>query len=219
MKRLLINAGLLFSLFLPLLDQDARRSPDIRRLELGQVVERELAAGQSHSYQITLAADQYLHVVIEQRGVDVGVALLGPDGKKLAEANSAKGQQGIEVLTFIAEASGDYRLEVRTVEKNAVPGRYEVKVTAQRTPTAEERALEEARRSSEESRSFRQKGKYNEALPGAEHALAIREKVLGPEHPMVAESLHDLAILYDDKEDYAKAEPLNLRALAIREKS
>ncbi len=35
----------------------------------------------------------------------------------------------------------------------------------------------------------------------------------------MADSLHALASLYDDKSDYAKAEPLNLRALAIREKT
>jgi hypothetical protein len=45
--------------------------------------ERELAGDQSHAYQIALAAGQYLHVVAEQRGIDVVVTLFGPDGKKL----------------------------------------------------------------------------------------------------------------------------------------
>lgn len=41
---------------------------DVGRLEPNQPIERELKGGESHSYQITLAADEYLHVVVEQRG-------------------------------------------------------------------------------------------------------------------------------------------------------
>jgi hypothetical protein len=44
------------------------------------------------------------------------------------------------------------------------------------------------------------------------------EKALSPEHPEVASSLNRLAHFYHDQEQYAKAEPLYLRALAIRKK-
>jgi CHAT domain-containing protein len=49
--------------------------------------------------------------------------------------------------------------------------------------------------------------------------MAIWEKSLGPEHPSFATALNSLAELYYDKGDYAKAEPLFQRALAVREKS
>ena len=62
-------------------------------------------------------------------------------------------------------------------------------------------------------------GKYDRAIPLAERALAIWEKALGPEHPDVATSLNNLALLYKAKGDYARAEPLYQRALAIREKA
>ena len=45
------------------------------------------------------------------------------------------------------------------------------------------------------------------------------EKALGPEHPDVAQSLNNLAGLYQAQGQYAKAEPLHQRALAIREKA
>jgi hypothetical protein len=35
------------------------------QLEPGKPIERELAGGQSHSYQLTLDAGQYLHLVVE----------------------------------------------------------------------------------------------------------------------------------------------------------
>jgi tetratricopeptide (TPR) repeat protein len=49
-------------------------------------------------------------------------------------------------------------------------------------------------------------------------ALAIQVKVLGPNHPQVAASLNNLAVLYQDESQYAQAEPLYKRALAIWEK-
>jgi len=188
-------------------------------LEPGPPVARELATGETHSYRIPLAADQYLSVLVEQRGIDITATLIGPDNVKRTDANNARGTQGVETLTIIADAPGDYRLEVRPAERNAPSGRYAVTLVARRPPTADERTLEEARRLFDESLSLRQKGKYNEALPPAERALAIRERVLGAEHPAVADSLNQVATLLDDKQDYAKAEAPNLRALAIREKA
>src|SRR5207247_4174216 len=48
-------------------------------------------------------------------------------------------------------------------------------------------------------------------------ALAIRERRLGPDHPKVAESLTNLALLLRNHGDLSAAEPLLRRALAIRE--
>src|ERR1700730_11038133 len=61
-------------------------------------------------------------------------------------------------------------------------------------------------------------GKSAGAIPLAEQVLAYKESVLGPENPDTAKSLNDLAELYHQTHDYAKAEPLFQRALKIREK-
>ena len=49
-------------------------------------------------------------------------------------------------------------------------------------------------------------------------SLEMREAILGLEHPDVAQSLNNLAALYNDKQLYEKAEPLYIRALEIRRK-
>jgi tetratricopeptide (TPR) repeat protein len=59
---------------------------------------------------------------------------------------------------------------------------------------------------------------YAQAKPLYERALAIYEKVLGPEHPHTAMSLNNLAILLQAQGDVAAARPLFERALAINEK-
>jgi hypothetical protein len=51
-----------------------------------------------------------------------------------------------------------------------------------------------------------------------ERALAIYEKVLGPEHRHTAASMGNLATLLSTQGDLAGARPLYERALAIREK-
>jgi tetratricopeptide (TPR) repeat protein len=58
---------------------------------------------------------------------------------------------------------------------------------------------------------------YAGARPLYERALAIREKVLGPEHPSTISSLVNLAAVLNSQGDFTGARPLNERALAIRE--
>lgn len=61
-------------------------------------------------------------------------------------------------------------------------------------------------------------GDLSGARPYYERALAIQEKVLGPEHPDTARSLNNLANLLQAMGDLRGARPYAERALAIREK-
>ena len=66
--------------------------------------------------------------------------------------------------------------------------------------------------------STRAQGRYPEAEPLYQQALAIAEKALGLNHLNVATCLNNLAALYRSQGKYAKAEPLLKRTIAIREK-
>ena len=46
----------------------------------GQPVERLIAGGESHTFQINLSVGQFMRVVVEQKGINVAVALVAPDG-------------------------------------------------------------------------------------------------------------------------------------------
>ena len=61
-------------------------------------------------------------------------------------------------------------------------------------------------------------GKYAEAIPLAQKALALAEKK-GATSPDVANALDTLASLYEAQNNYAEAEPLLKRSLAIREQA
>ncbi len=78
--------------------------------------------------------------------------------------------------------------------------------------------LQEARTLTRTVEELYAAGKYAEAVPYAERALEIRRKVLGEEHPDVAISMDNLAVLHKNLGRYSEAEPLYKRSLEIGKK-
>jgi CHAT domain-containing protein/tetratricopeptide (TPR) repeat protein len=79
--------------------------------------------------------------------------------------------------------------------------------------------LSRAERLTEKSVQLCKEGKYGEAIPFAEEALAIRERISGPEHPDVADSLTRLAEIHESLRQYPEALLLYERSLSIWEKT
>src|SRR6266540_4224757 len=192
---------------------------DVRALEPGKPHRRELAGGQRHAYRIRLGADQFLKAVVEQDGIDVVAQVLGPDGKHIMECDSEGRSRGQESISLVAEVEGDYRLIVQPKEKGAPAGSYQIRIEELRAAIGNDRALHEARGLYEDARKLRREGKYDEALQLVERSLEIRERLLGPDHPDVADSLNNLASIYYNQGDFPKADLLFRRALMIREKA
>jgi tetratricopeptide (TPR) repeat protein len=78
-----------------------------------------------------------------------------------------------------------------------------------------ERRLQEAQMAFDEANTFWDAGKYADAIARGEHALALREAMLGSTHPDVARCLDMLGFHHLRRGDSAQAEPLLQRALAI----
>ncbi|MDL2321416.1 tetratricopeptide repeat protein [Desulfosarcina sp. OttesenSCG-928-B08] len=64
-----------------------------------------------------------------------------------------------------------------------------------------------------------EQGNYDKALEGFQKALAIREKVLRPDHPDTATSYNNVAMMYEKMGEYGKALEGCEKALAIRKKT
>ena len=79
--------------------------------------------------------------------------------------------------------------------------------------------LNEAQDLYKRSTALTRAGKYAEALPLAQQALASAEKALGPDHPELVFPLIQLATLYGKQNRYADAEAASKRALALSEKA
>src|SRR5258706_737252 len=108
-------------------------------LQPGTPIERTLAAGQSHTYNISLEQDQFLRLVVDQRGIDVVVRAFSPAGRQLGEFDTPNGANGPEDVTVIAETSGGYRIDVSPLSGYQNPsGRYEIKIVEIREATEQE---------------------------------------------------------------------------------
>jgi CHAT domain-containing protein/tetratricopeptide (TPR) repeat protein len=129
---------------LPNLRQE--KYPSIR-LDPGKPIEKRLGGGETDSYEIQASAGQFLHAVVEQLGIDVALALYGPNGKQIATMDSPNGTLGPEQISTIAESTGLYRLDVASNDKVAPAARYRVSVEPLREPTDADRARISAERS------------------------------------------------------------------------
>lgn len=101
----------------------------------------------------------------------------------------------------------------QTDTPSPTPAPAQDKSTAQRPPE-----LQEADKLGESVYRLYAEGNYKEALPLAERALALSEKVLKDEDPLVGVMLHNLAAVYIALGDMGKSEPLCERILVRRER-
>ncbi|HNG94776.1 MAG TPA: CHAT domain-containing protein, partial [Acidobacteriota bacterium] len=192
--------------------------PATERLRPDIPVERTLNGGEHHRFTLSLQANDYLKLVVYQKGIDVIVRLLSVEERKLLEVDSPNGTQGPEALAFIADTAGTYYLEVASLEPKASPGKYEIKVELVRPATAQDRSELEVKSRLQKAQTLRQAGKLDDGLSLATQALETSEKILGTEHPLVSDSLQILGALYKSKGDAATAESNYRRALTLLEK-
>ncbi|MCI0659563.1 MAG: CHAT domain-containing protein [Acidobacteria bacterium] len=195
------------------------KEPQAQVLEPGRRIEMELAGGQSNSYQISMTADQYARVVINQRGVDVTLRLFGPEGKYLTLSNSEVRLEGEESISWVAETAGVYSLNVKVDEKNALAGRYEIYLLEVRSADEKDRALHEANKLFLQAVILLRDGKYDNAIVLTERRREIYKSVLTTEDRKVIEAINFLAKIYYRKGDYTKAEQLLQNTLKTQEKA
>lgn len=135
----LINTLVVHAVVISVAFSVSRGMQNVELLEMGKPVERELKGGETHLYRITLADGQFLSATVEQRGVDVVVALIGPDKLPILGIDGVKDTQGTESISAVALTPGIYHLGVQSQRKDAVAGRYEVKITELRAASPAEK--------------------------------------------------------------------------------
>ena len=109
-----------------------------QKLQLGTPVERQLAAGQSHNFNVSLEENTFIQLVVEQRGIDVVVKISNPDGKDFGRFDTPNGNHGPENVSFVAPAAGTYRITVTPLNQDAAEGSYEIKIIEVREATEQE---------------------------------------------------------------------------------
>src|SRR6266850_3091654 len=208
--------------------QESRSGPET--LEPGRALERRLAGGESHLYEIRMTSEQSLRLVVEQRGIDVALRLFGPDGKQISFTDNVQSERGAEVVWLIAKDSGTYRLEVRSNRKTDQRAPYEIKIGGLHPANEQDRAANTATGliakgnillNQQTTESLAQAiATYHEAIPLLEVANDLRMKAialnkigncysLGSENQKAIE-YHSQALLLTGAADDRQVEALTL---------
>src|SRR5262245_30156998 len=94
---------------LPLQSATASQA-ETRKLEPGKTIERDITAGETHAYEITVEAGQFIQLVSQQAPLRASLRLLDSSGKPLSLSEDIAGGAQLKVRA-IAAATGRYRVE------------------------------------------------------------------------------------------------------------
>jgi CHAT domain-containing protein/tetratricopeptide (TPR) repeat protein len=183
-----------------------QKVPATQKLEAGAPVERQLAAGETHSYAITLTAGQFAHVNVDQRGVDVVVSSFSPDNTPLGRVDAANAERGIEPLFIVADTAGTYRVDVYSQVKKAPTARYQINFTELRPATADDRNRLAAQRLMTEAKELENQhtvASAEAAIQKFQEALATWTKL--NDQMLQAYALCEIGVIYGDTGKYQKA--------------
>ena len=198
-------------------------------LKLPVQTTRQLATT-PHTYLIAMHRGQALIGSVEQRGIDVVIALRDPGGTVVFEMDSPNGSDGPEPIAWIAPAEGRFVLEIRPFAASASGG-YELNLEALRAATARDRSLvdglglyQSAFRDRGTALRLQAEGQfapsiklYRSAREQALRALALRNRWPGSDS-VEAATVHQLLGLIDDEiGDYRSGEQHFQKALRILE--
>ena len=186
-------------------------------LEPETTVERELGRREEHFYQLELAKDECVNVIVEQRGIDVIVQARRPDGSVIADFQSAITRDGAERIDIVADESGSYVLAIRP-GPGLASGTYAIRITGRRAATDADRSMQEARSLLTAGIGLKSAARQGEARPLLERALTIVEAVRGPEDPLFGMVVFELAGNALEARDDARAESLYRLAVVSLEK-
>jgi CHAT domain-containing protein/Tfp pilus assembly protein PilF len=195
------------------------KSQTAKELGFGKSIEEQFTGGlATHSYQARVAAGQYARIIVEQREVDVVAHLAAPDGNPIARFDREERTQAKEEIEFVAEKTGEYRLEVKT-KFNSAAGGYVIEFAELRDANENDRLLFEAQVSDLRANDLMLAGKYAEAAPFISRAVEVAEKQFGAADARVGFFLNHLGYLQRQQGNYAAAEATLQRALALNEKT
>jgi CHAT domain-containing protein/tetratricopeptide (TPR) repeat protein len=213
------NLALALWIFVPplLWAAQAQSGPTPQVLEPLKSVDRSLLPGEKHTYNLNLLSGQYVHILIEQAGVDLAARLLDASGGTVVEVENATREEEALPLSFIALANGVYRLEISLRRETAAQGRYRVSVGELHSsrPEDEKRiAAEKAYSEAERRRAQGSEESLHQALVAYETALPLWRDLDSPRE--IANTLNSIGEVYFVLGEVKKSLEYREQALPLR---
>ena len=193
--------------------------PQSTVLGVGSPVDRSIAAGDSHTFDLRLDAGQTALIEIEEDGIDVDLKVTDPSGDTIAQVSDLFGGQGRRQMVVAAETAGPFVVTVSARRWPIVSGSYTLRLTGFRPMTTSDRELLRAMRLRSEMGRAEDAGNVGLATARAAEALAVVERGASLSDSDLALFIYDLARLYQTAAERQKAWPLYERSLSLLERS
>ncbi len=154
------------------------QAQEIRPLDPGALIEREIAVGQTHAYHLTLTAGQFVRIVVEQEGIDLALEFATPDGQRAETINFTRAG-GRETFSYEATASGDHRVTIRPFGPYARAGNYRMRFETRAAATAVDKRRIAAEQALNEADRLTRQGTVagQQAAAKAQEALALWREI------------------------------------------
>ena len=208
------------------LSQTSPPEPDITELEFDRSFSRTLTGGETHYYKISMRAGEYVHVAVQQQGIDVVLTVFDSDHRELRKIDRPNGAYGREGLSLIADTEQKYQLRIQSLAPTA-NGTYSIKLDVRRsalprdttmllaegeiskaeksrspeTPRGLQRALEQFKDALTRWRGLNDR--YEEAV--ALYGLALTYRLLNEYQKSVSTSLEGLSVIRELKDENLEA--------------
>ncbi len=127
-------------------------------LSEGVRIEQKFTGATKSTFVINLRVGEFVHLTVEQKGVDV-VAELATTSQVILTQDSPNGQLGIECIAYVARDSGQHRLTVTSLggSGDGQAGSIEIHVIAHRIATSADRIHSDVEHSLAAAEQFRLK--------------------------------------------------------------
>jgi CubicO group peptidase (beta-lactamase class C family) len=97
-------------------------------LKIGKITKSEIEPPDVHRYKVDLKRNDFCALVVQQKGIDLMIRLIGPDGDILRDFDSPNGRWGAEFVSHFAEAGGIYTVEIRPLNEDRSKGQYSLEL-------------------------------------------------------------------------------------------
>jgi tetratricopeptide (TPR) repeat protein len=189
--------------------------PSILKAARGETVEREVAGGDRHRFDIELAEGTLFAATLRQQGIDL-VIDVHDGGRLLFSVDSPTGADGAESILLVARRTGRHAFVVRALDDRAPKGRYQLVVDDVRPATARDRQIAAVREDLARGWERREAFDFAAARQAGERALATLEQLHGTTSPETVEAVDLLGYVYDETGRFEDGARMFERSLAIR---
>ncbi|HVE57133.1 MAG TPA: CHAT domain-containing protein [Pyrinomonadaceae bacterium] len=131
-------------------------------LLLNAPVSRDFKNGTKDIFSVPARENEIIEITCERKGVDLALAAFAPNGEKISVSNAPGGFAGSDRLFFVAEKTGEYRIELDSRRPGNIGGSYTILLKDERP--AGEKDLQRAE-------AMKLLGAAREILFGAENRL------------------------------------------------